>query len=623
MIARFRQRRRAGDQRVLALCHIFIDLAKQGWDFRVRRSVIQIKRPTNPLNPEQDRERIRQQLHAERDEQLRQEPVQAFIRSMEARRVYNGKPISIFSLMRDGRHLMQMLSESRTGGTGDLASTVIEPYVQFVTGEQRCEFTGLRLVDIWRYFRHTWSMPYKSVPGRIMMVLVRDGGAPFHPVIGIAALSSATVGSAKRDEFIGWTYRKLGDRILQNPSLAYVRWMLKITDETINEIYKQDLLADGSLNLRLIKNPTADLIGRLISNSRRHRKEHYRFMQGQDYKQIDDPEHATDEDWEEQAKSLLFRSKREQELANLLQIRISLNRFFDPKPTIDGLKRFLGSGEGRAALTKAIRKTKADRVGTAIADLTICGAVPPYNEILGGKLVAMLVTSPEVVREYQRRYGRMPSIIASSMAGRAVIRAADLVFISTTSLYGRRPNQYDRISIPAERVNAGSAGQLKYEYLGRTKGQGTFHFGEHVVDALSTLLSQTKQGQRVNSVFGEGANPRLRKIRDGLDEVGLPSDELLDHGAPRLVYGVSLIENLTDYLLRIEKTPRYILPTSQPKPITGIIGSWWFERWCRSRAEREEIRERIEQHTLVHPIRHGARVKLPSTADEAMLFENE
>jgi len=34
---------------------------------------------------------------------------------------------------------------------------------------------------------------------------------------------------------------------------------------------------------------------------------------------------------------------------------------------------------------------------SAIADLTICGAIPPYNEVLGGKLVAMLMMSPVVV----------------------------------------------------------------------------------------------------------------------------------------------------------------------------------------------------------------------------------
>ncbi|MGZ5889512.1 MAG: Druantia anti-phage system protein DruA [Hyphomicrobium sp.] len=44
--------------------------------------------------------------------------------------------------------------------------------------------------------------------------------------------------------------------------------------------------------------------------------------------------------------------------------------------------------------------------GIAVADITVCGAVQPYNAILGGKLVAMLAASPEIVLEYRRRYSR-------------------------------------------------------------------------------------------------------------------------------------------------------------------------------------------------------------------------
>jgi hypothetical protein len=42
---------------------------------------------------------------------------------------------------------------------------------------------------------------------------------------------------------------------------------------------------------------------------------------------------------------------------------------------------------------------------------------------------------------------------------------------------------------------------------------------------------------------GRLGNPRLRKIRDGLDALALPTDDLLNHGSPRLVYGVMLTQN--------------------------------------------------------------------------------
>jgi hypothetical protein len=38
-------------------------------------------------------------------------------------------------------------------------------------------------------------------------------------------------------------------------------------------------------------------------------------------------------------------------------------------------------------------------------ELTTCGAIAPYNALLGGKLTALLMLSPEVSDDYRRRYG--------------------------------------------------------------------------------------------------------------------------------------------------------------------------------------------------------------------------
>src|SRR5262249_46300050 len=161
-------------------------------------------------------------------------------------------------------------------------------------------------------------------------------------------------------------------------------------------------------------------------------------------------------------------------------------------------------------------------------------------------------------------------------------------FVGTTSLFGRRPSQYDRISIPGE-----GAQMVRYEYLGRTKGVGTFQFSERTVRALNLLLAQKGDGIRVNSVFGEGVNPRLRKIREALDFLGLSSNMLLQHGTARLVYGLRLASNIREYLLDLEPKPKYLIPDDTPKP-TEKIAAWWIERWLARRIERKEIVEQIE-----------------------------
>jgi hypothetical protein len=267
-------------------------------------------------------------------------------------------------------------------------------------------------------------------------------------------------------------------------------------------------------------------------------------------------------------------------------------------------------------------------VGTEIADLTVCGAVPPYNAILGGKLVAMLATSPEIVQEYHRRYQSLPSIIASSMAGRAIVRPANLVFIGTTSLYGERPNQYDRTSYPCEIAGGPKGETVRYRYLtsperSRTSGVGTFQFGRDTKAAIEKYMSSTTNGRRVNNVFGEGTSPKLRSLRDGLNALGISSDEMLEHGIEKVVYGATLVANTARYLLRLDDSPEYLFSLNEPEASTVRIAQHWFERWASPRTGRPETSEKLLAHTLIRPIRHGARVVLPDNDIEQLAFRIE
>src|SRR5205823_11148403 len=112
------------------------------------------------------RERLQHQLHLERNRQLQSEAVREFVESMERRRLHRGRWVSIFALMRDGSELAAQLRSFRKSSQGDADAgdlrKVVSPYIQVIEGEEACEKTGLRLVDIWRYFRHTWSNPYNS-----------------------------------------------------------------------------------------------------------------------------------------------------------------------------------------------------------------------------------------------------------------------------------------------------------------------------------------------------------------------------------------------------------------------------------------------------------------------------
>jgi Domain of unknown function (DUF4338) len=580
------------------------DLVAQGWKCRIRRQVVQVKKPPHNNG---EREIIRRQLHVERNRQLETPSVQEFLKSMERRRFHQGRWVSIFSLMRDGRDLAERLRVAHNNST---SSYPIKPYLQTVKEDELCGRTGLPLRDIWRYFRHTWANPYRSVPGRSLLILVRDAAVEPHPVIGIAALASSAVQIGVRDEWIGWSADSYVQSLRENGTDSHAVWLQALVNTGIEGIYQDDFL-DASLDLlnrRLVAHPTPQVLKKLEEYAKIQREEHRRLADAGEFKNAISS--MEDEDWREHAETPLFCSKRAETLAMLLRVRMFLN---EANRNFDGveLRKMLSVPEPRQAIQSLVRRAKSERVGIAMADISVCGAVAPYSAILGGKLVAMLMASPEIVTAYSERYSSSPSVIASSLAGRVVIRPPHLVLLCTASLYGTEPTQYTRITVPAERVGGEAGDRVSYRLLGRTEGYGTFQFSPETVEAISVFLSQSAGGLRIHSIFGEGVSPRLRKIREGLDRLNLPADELLSHGSQRLVYGVALARNFREYLMGLDEEPDYLLPLSDPAHSTELIGEWWVERWLRSRVCRDEVLAEVARHRLTHPVRHGARVPVP------------
>jgi hypothetical protein len=236
--------------------------------------------------------------------------------------------------------------------------------------------------------------------------------------------------------------------------------------------------------------------------------------------------------------------------------------------------------------------------------------------------VSLLLTSPEVRRAYEERYDNAASIIASGMAGRPIHRSPQLVMLGTTSLYGVGSSQYNRLRLPADRFLPGDATQLRFEELGVTEGYGSFHFSDQTMEELRTLMAHHNGGRTVRYIFGEGTSPRMREVRAALDEAGLPSDVLLRHGSPRIVYGVPLARNLREVLLGKERLPDYVLPQGDPTSATATIVRYWIGRWLLRRVESDSVLERLERHDLSYPIRHGARVTMPPD-EEPPLFREQ
>jgi hypothetical protein len=587
---------------------VLADLYIQGWGLMVDDEQVYWSRPGVLDDAALEKERIRSGLLVARDEQLREPSVRDFIKNMEQSRLNNDRWVSVFSLMRDGEALANDLQDvAALEGSENYRQKlfeVIQPYIEIADPGKICEFTGLRLLDVWRYFRHTWLTPMRSTPGRSVPILIRDAAVENHPVIGIAALSSSIVQQSERDKWIQWR----GEDVLQHLDKAATEedaaWLLSKLEELTKGVYLRDFIERRLIRQVEIVRPTWQGIERLRSIAEEHKEAHKMMPPGSRSKA------GVNGDWKAEAGTDLFISKRASTLADLLDIRFTFNRAGFSKSNLEALNTALSDDLFRLAVAKLVRRIKATNVGINMMDISVAGAVEPYRAILGGKLVSLLLCSPEIVAQYERRYTDQPSVIASAMRGRAVRKPPILTLLCTTGLFGIGSSQYNRLSISTER------GQIRFEKLDQRTEFGTFHFSQATMTEMKRLSEIDFQGTITNGIFGEGVNPKMRKIRECLNRVGLPSTEFLKHSSPRVVYVIPLCSNFRDVLLGRSDKPEYFLPKRLGSQGTRKIAETWAQRWLSPRIRNPEILDALRSHTIRSPYTHGAKVILPTIEEQ-------
>lgn len=597
-----------------AVVSVLADLRSQGWSIRVVEDHVQLAAPIRGTSTEERKAQVRAGHLIDRDAQLRDPGVRRFITDMERRRLVGGSWHSIFSLMRDGCELAAALETcaeiADAGARARAVAQVVDPYVQMVDPASFCPYTGLRLTDIWRYFRHTWNTAYQSTPGRKLFFLVRDAAAPNHAVIGIGALSNSIVQLQGRDKWIGWHPTVFVREMKARPTASHAHWLDRALKDLLTDIFIDDFVRDGVFRRRDLSHPPEELVTLLLKLAQRERAHHRLYPDSKKHKGGG----IKDVDWTELARTPLFRAKRALALADLLRARIALFQAGFSSPSRVALKRALQDRKAVSAIASILRRVKATQVGVKMMDIAVCGAVAPYNELLGGKLVGLLAAGPDVVRAYESRYRHAASIIASSLKGAPVIRKPSLVLLGTTSLYDAATSQYNRLWMPAEAAGGRKGDRLSFLPLGRTEGYGSFHFSQATMEAFELLLARHQKGRQVNSIFGEGVNPKLRKVRGALEVLGLPSDLLLQHGSPRLVFGVPLATNFREVLLGTARRVRPIVPRNDDA--NHAIIDFWRLRWLSRRILSPEVIERVGRNALTYPITHRARVVLPPVQGE-------
>jgi hypothetical protein len=201
-------------------------------------------------------------------------------------------------------------------------------------------------------------------------------------------------------------------------------------------------------------------------------------------------------------------------------------------------------------------------------DAFVIGALPPYNELLGGKLISLLLASNEIRKIYRDKYQDKITILEKRVSNK-------LICIFTTSLYGNS-SQYNRLKYKGNHI---------YKSVGSTKGYGTLHLSEETIQEMVKFLKI--KNIDVNHRFGDGPSWVMRVIRTTGKILGFNADLLLKHSFRRKIYVVPLAKNYIDLLNDKTKKPNYFNFSKKELVL------FWKERWLNPRKKNIEVINRV------------------------------
>jgi hypothetical protein len=187
------------------------------------------------------------------------------------------------------------------------------------------------------------------------------------------------------------------------------------------------------------------------------------------------------------------------------------------------------------------------------------GALPPYNSLIGGKMVALAMTSNELRQAYRDKYSDQKT----EMMDRAI--DPNLLFITTTSAFGRS-SIYNRLSY---------FGQPVGESLGFTKGYGSFHIPESLYKEIANYLKRNNVD--VSTTFGHGPSRKIKLLYTAFRMLKMP--DYSAHNLKREFFLFSLANNLQGVIQKGE------VPIFHDRPLKELT-NFWKERWCVPRTER-------------------------------------
>jgi hypothetical protein len=437
---------------------------------------------------------------------------------------------------------------------------------------------------LWRAVRSTWSMGIEaSAPGREVSVLVCDERWTNVP-LGIIQLRNVVPGIRARDSWLGIAAGSPQEnsgfvgRLIAEPKQARERAAAtgRLLEQLLSHV-KRDGISDAA------KSRDVDTLGKL---SRHHRE-------------LFDETRATGKQGLDNEHLRIV--KRAQTAQDLLRGIGVLQKLAAGSVVPEML-----SAKDLQDLDAGLTKLWHYHMGFVAAELSVCGAAPPFGPIRAGKLLAAIAGSAEVLSMWgvDRPLGQISAVVYEEDVRRAVPNPGPLV-IFTSGLYPGHSAQYNRVKV----------GGTNWRKIGETTGFGSFHISFQTTDAMRQLNSAIDGYTHISRTFGEGSGARFRSVGRALAYAGLP--DLRKHETKRPLYALPLVEDPSAAILGWREgdgSPPAFASAAQ-------IASDWWHRWFEpSHASllakaRSELALDEEVHSLIGEVRRiqFSRLSAPMT----------
>lgn len=243
-----------------------------------------------------------------------------------------------------------------------------------------------------------------------------------------------------------------------------------------------------------------------------------------------------------------------------------------------------GLSDADSAFAEGLRVIRDLSIPRVNVELTICGALPPFGQLLIGKLTAAMAAHPLVRRFVDREFGQIARSVFDTNRLRELFPNHGAIFITTKGLFPGHSSQYNGVVVPGVGPES-----LKLKKIGDTEGKTSSHLSDRTM-RLAVMTLEERDGNKISRVYGAGGAKRQRTITEAVRCLGLPSD--LSHAQiSRPVYGLSLVGNL-DRVVLYNESPNWLTDpfasladeSSAEYEISALV--LWRNRWLQKAISR-------------------------------------